>query len=356
LPPELGDFAIKLFGIKSKGNFFDPQKGESGKNILHMALPLEVMASESNLTIDEVITKLGQIVNILFKARAKRVHPAKDDKILVDWNGLTIAALARAGQVLGEQKFLKAAEKSADFILSQMRTDDDNLFHRYAKGEKAVLGFLDDYAFFVFGLIELYDACFDEKYLQVAVALTKKMVADFWDNQKGGFYFSSKKDDDEVPRIKLAYDGAIPSGNSVALYNLLRLARLTDEVTFEEYASKLLKSFSADIKGYPMGHSFMMSALNFALGPSFNVVLAGDLTAKDTQAMLAGLKKNYVPNLTIKLWRLDRANLPAQSAVDYSKIEGKATVYVCKDQTCMPPTNKIREMLEYIEIANEKKT
>ena len=352
LPSELADFATKLFEIKSEGNFFEPQKGKNCKNILHLAIPLEQMAAAFNMTINEVIAKLGQTVNILFKVREKRVHPLKDDKILVDWNGLTIASLARANQILGEQRFLKAAERSANFVLSQMRTDDNRLYHRYAKGEKAVLGFLDDYAFFVFGLIELYEACFDEKYLQASISLTKKMIEEFWDDKRGGFYLTSKNADSTIPRIKQTYDSAIPSGNSVALFNLLRLARLTSEISFEEYAEKLLKSFSYDIKGYPMGHTFMLSALNFALGPSVNVVLAGDLAGEDTQALLAALKKTYLPNMTIRFWRPDKANLFTESVVSYPKINGEATVYVCIDQTCMPPTNKIEEMLEYLKKAS----
>ncbi len=350
LPSDLGDFAVKLFDVKTEGNYFEPQKNREGKNILTLALPLEQIASESNSTVNEVIGKLGKTVNLLYKSREKRVHPAKDDKVIVDWNGLMIATLARASEVLGEQKFLNAAEKSANFILTQMRTDDGSLFHRYAKGEKAILGFLDDYAFFVFGLIELYETCFNEKYLQDSVALTKMMIEEFWDNKKGGFFFTSKNGDSTIPRIKQIYDGAIPSGNSIALYNLLRLASLTDEASFEEYANKLLKSFAADIKGYPMGHTFMLSALDFALGPSFNVVLAGELEAKDTQAMLAALRKNFSPNLTVKIARADSVNLSSQSMIGYSKIDEKATAYVCKEQMCLPPTNEIKKMLEYLHI------
>ena len=163
LPPEDADLAIKLFDIKPKGNYFDPTKGNDGKNILHLSKPLDQFALESNLSVDELIGKLGKITNILFGVREKRVHPAKDDKILVDWNGLMIAALARAGQVLGEQKYLEAASKAADFILKEMKTQEGKLYHRYVKGERAFLGFLDDYAFLVFGLIELYEAGFERK-------------------------------------------------------------------------------------------------------------------------------------------------------------------------------------------------
>jgi uncharacterized protein YyaL (SSP411 family) len=161
LPLQDADLAIKLFEVKPEGNYYEPPKGRNGKNILYFAKPLQQLASESNLTVDELIVKLGGIRNTLFKIREKRVKPAKDDKVLVDWNGLIIAALARASQVLGEQRYLQAAVKAADFTLNEMKTADGRLYHRYAKGEKAVLGFLDDYAYFVFGLLELYEACFE---------------------------------------------------------------------------------------------------------------------------------------------------------------------------------------------------
>ena len=137
------------------------------------------MATQSNLSVDQVIGKLAKITQLLYLAREKRVHPAKDDKVLIDWNGLMIAALAKASQVLGDEKYLQAAEKAADFILSEMQTSDHRLYHRYAKGEKAIDGFLDDYAFLVYGLIELYEAGFEEKYLQASVELTKVMIEEF---------------------------------------------------------------------------------------------------------------------------------------------------------------------------------
>ena len=183
-----------------------------------------------------------------------------------------------------------------------MKTENNGLYHRYAKGEKAVLGFLDDYAYLVFGLIELYEAGFDEKYLQLAIELTKTMIEQFWDNKNGGFFFTDKSADEEVPRLKQTYDGAMPSGNSVALYNLLRLARLSGESTFEDYAARLLKAFSEEVKGQPLGHTFMLVGLEFALGPNFNVVLVGDPADKDTVNMLAALRKNYLPNLTVTIW------------------------------------------------------
>jgi uncharacterized protein YyaL (SSP411 family) len=348
LPPELGDFAVRIFGVKPEGNYVEPPGGRNGKNILHIAVPLDQLADEINLTVDQVIGKLGKTVNHLFQAREKRVHPAKDDKVLVDWNGLMIAALSRAGEVFGEEKYIAAAEKASDFILSTMQTGDGKLYHRYAKGEKAVFGFLDDYAFLVFGLIQLYEANFNEKYLQASVDLAKKMLGEFWDSLNGGFYFTQKGSDETVPKIKQSYDGAAPSGNSVALLDLLRLARLTGEVSFEQYSDKLLRAFAADVKGYPMGHSFMLTGLDFTLGPSFSIVLVGEQSADDMKAMLAAIRKNYWPNLTVKLWTQANEQSAVALGLNYEKIEGKATAYVCRNQTCMPPTNKIEEMLEYL--------
>jgi uncharacterized protein len=343
---EDADLAIKMFGVKAEGNYFEPPNSKTGKNILHLAMPLEQVASESNLSIDELISKLGKITNLLFKIREKRVHPAKDDKVLVDWNGLMIAALARAYQVLGNKNYLQVATKAADFILKEMKTPEGKLFHRYVKGEKAVDGFLDDYAYLVFGLIELYESSFEEKYLHSSVELTKIMIEEFWDRENGGFFFTTKSADDSVPRLKQTYDGAVPSGNSVALYNLLRLARISGETGFEVYANKVLKVFSDEVNGQPLGHTFLLVGLEFAIGPTFNIVLVGDISDKNTISILTTLRKMYIPNLTLTLWTPEKKS--TIKGVVYEKINGKPTVYVCRDQTCMPPTNSIDKMLEML--------
>ena len=347
LPEQDADLAVKLFEVKSAGNYNEAPQSRNSKNIFHIALPLEQLASESNQTIDELIGRLGKIRNTLFLIREKRVHPAKDDKILVDWNGLTIAALARASQVLEEPKYLYAASKAADFILKHLKTKNNELYHRYVKGEKAIFGFLDDYAYLVFGLIELYEASFEQRYLQLSIELTKTIIEQFWDNKKGGFFLTDKTADEEVPRLKQTYDGAMPSGNSVALYNLLRLARLSGESIFEDYALRLLRAFSEEVKVQPLGRTFMLVGLEFALGPNHNVVLVGDPADKNTVNMLAALRKKYLPNLTLSLWTPEQAKANV-SGVVYEKIEGKTTAYVCRDQTCMPPTNSVEKMIELL--------
>jgi uncharacterized protein YyaL (SSP411 family) len=342
LPPEDAALAVMLFGIEAAGNFVEAGGRRSGSNILHWAKSLDEAARESQLTVDEFVLKLGRIVNTLFEARKTRVHPAKDDKVLADWNGLMIAALARASQVFGGKKYLQAAVKAADFVLEKMRSTNGTLLHRFAKGESAVEGFLDDYAFLAWGLIEVYEAGFDEMYLKAAVELTRAMVSRFWNEDDGGFYFTAKGGDAALTRMKEVYDGALPSGNSVALLNLLRLAVLTGDSVFEEKASRIVKTFADEVKRAPTGHAFMLIGVDFALGPAYSVILVGEPQEKNTLAMLGAFRKQFLPNLVVLLRKPDAAGL------GYEMVEGKATAYVCRGQTCMPATNSVVKMLELL--------
>ena len=342
LAPEDADLAVRLFDVKATGNYAEAIRKRNGANILHFAKPLEQLASESQLTLDELIVKLGKIQNLLFKARTQRVNPAKDDKILVDWNGLMIAALARASSVLGNPRYLQAAVKAADFILKEMRGENGTLYHRYAKGERAIEGFLDDYAFLVWGLVEIYEAGLEEAYLQAAVELTQAMISRFWDEKDGGFYFTAKDSEHVVPRRKQVYDGALPSGNSVALLNLARLALLTGDPVYEEMTSQILKVFSEDVKRSPAAHTFLLGGLDFVVGPAYNVILVGDQQEPDMQSTLDALKATYLPTVVVSLRPQGKPGL------GYEKLEGKATAYVCRGQTCMPPTNKKEKMLELL--------
>jgi uncharacterized protein YyaL (SSP411 family) len=345
LSPQDAELAVKIFDIKPEGNYYEPPKGRNGKNILHFAKPIQELSQENNLTMDQFIAKLGKIVSTLFQVREKRIRPSKDDKVLVDWNGSMIAALSRAGQIFGDAKYVGAAKKAADFLLKEMWTQNGKLYHRYAKGEKAVMGFLDDYANLALGVIELYEATFDETYLKAAVDLTKTMVTEFWDKENGGFFFTDTNAEETIPRLKQTYDGAAPSGNSIALLNLLRLARLSGDNSFEEYASKLIAAFSQEIKTQPLGHTYMLSGLDFALGPNYNVVLVGESKVEKTKSLQEALRKKYSPNLTVTLRK------PEPSVISgYEELEGKPTAYVCRNQTCMPPTNSIEKMLQYLDL------
>jgi hypothetical protein len=341
LSPADAELAVHIYGLRPEGNF----RGGNGKNILHIAEPLEELAPYKGLTLQELIDRLHSIRKTLFEARKKRIAPAIDDKVLTDWNGLMIAALAQTGSILGESAYLEAAEKTANFILNNMRKDNA-LYHRYSKGEIAIEGFLDDYAFLVYGLIRLYEATFEDRYLQAAADLAKTMATKFWDQKNGGFY-QTQTNETSLPRIKQLYDGATPSGNSVALQDLLWLSRLTNEAAYDSMAVEMTKTFAREVEGAPEAYTFFVSAFDFMIGPSYSVVVVGDLKQKDSADMLNAFKKHYLPTTTVALKHLNKADL------DYQQIDGKTTAYVCRDQTCLPPTNSLDLMLEQIGIKKE---
>lgn len=338
LPPADAELAVHIYGLRAEGNFLEAGR-QSGKNVLHLAEPLEELAPYEGLTLQELIDRLHSIRDKLFEARKKRVAPAIDDKVLADWNGLMIAALAKAGNVLQEPKYSNAATKATDFILTEM-FKDRVLYHRYAKGETAIEGFLDDYAFLVYGLIELYEATFEEKYLQSAADLTEIMVAKFWDNENGGFYQTSESS--TMPKMKQLYDGAIPSGNSVALYDLLWLGRLINEPRYDKMATQMSQTFAREVEGMPEAFTFFVSALDFQLGTSYSVIIVGESKEQSTQEILNQLRKHYLPTTTIALKH------PSKACAGYMQLDGNATAYVCQNQTCLPPTNSITQMLKQL--------
>jgi len=230
--------------------------------------------------VKEIESKIDSARFRLFEARERRIHPHKDDKILTDWNGLMIAALARGAQVLGDKAYSDAAEGAVEFLLIKLRKPDGRLLHRFREGEAGVAAHLDDYAFLVWGLIETYEATFDARFLKTALELNKDMIRHFWDQQGGGLYFTSDDAENLIVRNKEVYDGALPSGNAVAMLNLLRLGRFTGEADLEDRAFKLQRGFSQQVRQFPSGYTQFLSAVDFSLGSSHEVVISGALAQK----------------------------------------------------------------------------
>ncbi|KYK34175.1 MAG: thioredoxin [Theionarchaea archaeon DG-70-1] len=344
----VGQKVAKIFNVTGKGNFSEPGGTVTGKNILHIKKPLAALAEDMHISSEELNSKIEKARKILFEIREKRVHPGKDDKVLTDWNGLMIAALSRGAQILGNDTYKNAAQKAADFIIGNMM--DSRLYHRYRDGDIAVPGFLDDYAFFVWGLIELYETTFNVKYVKTAVTLTEYMVTHFWDDE-GGFYQTSDVSESILVRQKQSYDGASPSGNSVAALNLLRLAGMTGDTDLEEKASQIVCAFSNEVNQLPTSHAFLLTALDFAVGPSFEVAVVGDLHAEDTQEMVKALRKQFIPN-KVTVFRPDEEPGEITSLAPFTKdlttINGKATAYVCRNYICNLPTTDVQEMLEQL--------
>ena len=350
---EEADFVARVFNIEKDGNFAEQATGRrSGVNILHLRKTLGELAFDLNPSQQDLQTHLEAIRQKLFAYREKRVHPMKDDKILTDWNGLMIAALAKGAQAFDEPEYTEAACRAADFILGNMRKPDGRLLHRYRDGQAGVEANLDDYAFLVWGLIELYEAIFDARHLEVALELTRDMVRHFWDEDGGGLYLTPDDGESLFVRRKEIYDGAIPSGNSVAMLNLLRLGRMTATSDLEEKAARIGIAFSGSVKQLPSAHTQLMVALNFGIGPCYEVVIAGKAQAEDTKAMVKALRTRFLPNKVLLLNPGERKSSKITKIAEFTKnqssIDGRATAYVCMNYNCKLPTTDIDKMLQLL--------
>ncbi len=350
---EEADLFIRVFNVEKDGNFRDEATSqETGKNILHLRKPLKELASELKMPEQDIQMRVNKARKKLFAAREKRIHPYKDDKILTDWNGLMVAALAKGARAFDDPRYAEAAKGCVDFILKNMRDRGDRLFHRYREGEAAVMAYIDDYAFLTWGLLELYETTFDVSYIQAALDFNKVLFEHFWDEQGGGFYFTPDDGEDLIVRSKEVYDGAVPSGNSVAMLNLLRLGRMTANSDLEENAARIGRAFSSGVKQSPSGYTQLMVAVDFGIGPSYEVVLAGDSEADDTKAMLKSMRARFVPNKVVLLRPSEQESPDIIRVAPFTEgqtsIDGKATAYVCRDYVCKLPTTDADKMLELL--------
>ena len=344
------DLVTDIFQVEPGGNFREEATGEpASANILHLRKALHDLARELDIEEQALSQRVESARHKLFARRSQRPHPHKDDKILTDWNGLMIAALAKGAQALDRPDYAEAARSAADVILATMLTEDGRLLHRYRDGEAAIPAHIDDYAFLIWGLLELYEAIFEGRYLRTALSLNDVLLEHFWDDENGGFYVTADDAEALLVRQKEIYDGAAPSGNSVAMLNLLRLARLTANPDLEEKASAIGRVFSGQVKRAPMAFTQLMTAVDFAIGPSYEVVIAGHSQAEDTIAMLRTLRLPFIPNKVVILHPSGQEEATITPLASFIKqqtaIDGKATAYVCQNTACKLPTTNASEML-----------
>ena len=336
---------IRTFGVEKSGNVTaDPLGVFRGKNILHVVHSPGEVAQHLGLSEEIAASSLREASKKLFRARESRPRPHLDDKILTSWNGLMISAFARAYQVLEDPRYLEAAERCASFLLSNLRDQaSGGLLHRFRDGESRFDGSLEDYAFFVSALIDLYEADFDIRWLTEAVALTKIQNHLFYDEVDGGFFDTSGLDESILARTKDWYDGAEPSGNAMAVLNLLRLAQFMNDRDLEERARATLSHFSERILAAAQATPQMLVALDFSLSKPSQVIVAGGRANNDTKALLQAVHSKFLPNKILIL--ADGAR--GQEALSQSnpflgtlrKLDGRATAYVCENYACQLPTS-----------------
>jgi uncharacterized protein YyaL (SSP411 family) len=357
LKEDVASIFMQVYNIHEEGNFEDEATREkTGLNIPHLSESVNVDVDPKQMTRQELEILLGEARTKLFIRRAGRVRPSLDDKILTDWNGFMIAALAKAAVVLDDKKFIEVAEKALTFILETMTDEKEGLFHRYKDGDVAIGAFLDDYAYLVWALLEMYEASFKPEYLEQAKNLTLDLIENFWDEKDGGFFFTGTHSEKLLVRKKDAYDGAMPSGNSVAALNLVRLARFLGDPKLEEKAAETIKAFSGIVPRAPSGFSMMLTALEFAQGESYEIVIAGDPDQPDTQKMLDTIREHYIPNKVILLkgtkHQSEEVSRLAPFAKFHDTVGGKATAHVCIDYNCKLPTTDTEHLLKLLGIGS----
>jgi uncharacterized protein YyaL (SSP411 family) len=330
--------AAKYFGITKEGNFVDhshPQPLRE-QNVLSVKSP--PIAGEDEFYLESAI-------RIMRAVRLGRVRPHLDDKILASWNGLMLGAFARASAVLNEPKYRAAAEKNLRFIREKLWDEKSKtLFHRWRDGERDSVQLLEAHAFLLSGVIELYEAMLEPEHLDFAIELTDMMLAKFFDSENGGFWQSAADSKDLILRVKDDYDGAEPSGNSVAALSLLKLGAISGRKNFTEAAEKTLRLFASRLQQFPQAMPFMLHALDFSLQEPKRVAIVGKSDSERFQELLRAAHSVYQPNKIVSgnsgAVKEFAKTLPAKN---------EATVYLCTGNSCQPPTDeasKVKELLK----------
>lgn len=338
LGPETGQLFCAAYNISEQGNF-------EGKNIPNLiGSDLQQVANYHNTDPGLFKQRLESARSQLFARREKRVHPHRDDKVLTAWNALLVAALAIAARSLAAADYLERAEAAYTFIENNLYRSG-RLLARWRQGEAKHLAYIDDYAFLLWAANELHAASENLSWLEKGKKIARQMRELFWDEDAGGFFFTGHDGEKLIHRPKESSDGALPSGNSVAARELIRLARLTGEPEYEKLADAILAAFAGPIKEYPAGHAFMLQALQLASAPSQEAVLVGGLDQAATKEFLKAVRRKFLPELSLLV--ADGPEAFAKTAPFAAAIEPAkgATVYICRDRACGPPEKDLTRAL-----------
>jgi len=343
----------RMLNLDPGGNYIEEATGDkTGANILYQDQSLIQWARELDMEASQLCHQWTQIREKLFTSRNRRPRPLKDDKILTSWNGLMISALALGARILNIPRYACASEQAAHFILTRLRDENGRLLHRFRDNETGICANANDYAFFIAGLIQLYQTSFDPFYLKQAVQLQHQMTTDFEDTENGGFFLTSAQSPDLPVRPKELYDGALPSANSVSLSNLLHLSRLTGEPGWEEKAHALIHTFSGTIQANPSQYTYFLLGLDFALNPGMEIVIAGEPDAIDTQQMLTLLNRHFIPRKVVLLKSKRHGSHLAQIAPYTGSLSAQgenATAFVCRQFSCHQPTTDAAKLLSLLQ-------
>ena len=349
---EDADFIIKLFNLEDSGNWIDPvHAGKNGTNIFNIKLTFDEVALEDELTKETADKKMSNASKILFETRDKRNHPYKDDKILTDWNSLMISAFAKAAQVFDNKEYTDIAESAVNFILEKLALRDGRLLHRYRNGNSDIDGNINDYAFFIAALLDLYESTFAVEYLSKAIEFQNVMNEYFWDEKKSGFFFTASDIEQLLVRQKEIYDGAIPSGNSVSFLNLIRLQHFTGNIVYGMKADAMIKIFSQVITAMPSAYTNFLSGLDYYFGSSNEILLVGsnDSELKNYSKLI---QEKFIPNKTILMKNRKNAEIISsisEFTAPYPITDNHDFVYICENFSCQLPISSKVDLIKKLE-------
>lgn len=347
----------KIYNIYSNGNYKEEIAGHgAGGNIIYLKDSLSNIAKDVGKSKEELIKIISQSNLKLFKEREKRVHPFKDKKVMVDWNSLAISSICDYIKSTNDVSYLKIAKKCEKFINDNC-INNNNISHLVDKNPSTQEGFLDDYAFYIKSLLDLYQITFNNDYLIKAIDLTNSTIQLFYSESKNAFYFTHTDNNDVIVRKIEFYDGAIPSGNSIMLMNLLVLNKIIANETYKNIAVKMLDSFYSLVKKSPTSFSQFLIAAQFAYGNDFEVVIVGEKTESNIQKVNNLINSEFNTNITT-IWKIDD-NDKINEIASYTKmmyqLDDKLTFYVCKNYSCENPTNDLNLIKKYLEIKDKEK-
>jgi uncharacterized protein YyaL (SSP411 family) len=342
LGEEDGELFCHYFAVTDTGNF-------EGQNVLSVPRDIDVVAHLANVPIEKLEAAITRGRHRLLAVRERRVHPARDDKVIVSWNGLMLASFAEAARVLEKERYREIAIRNAEFLLGEMR-DDGQLYRVYAAGQAKVRAYLEDYACLSHGLLSLYEATFDERWFDAARSLADEMIPRFKDSLGAGFY-DSDGTEPLLTRPRSWDDGALPSGNSMAAHVLLHLAALTGESAYEKLAEGILAAMSATVAQHPLSFGHLLAAFNFYLSPPEEIAIVGDPSDDDTQELLRVVYGTYRPSKVVAVGlpaQNDSATIPLLAG--RSQLEQRATAYVCRRFACQQPVNTPQELAAQLHV------
>jgi uncharacterized protein YyaL (SSP411 family) len=336
----IGEEEARLFcayyNVTAGGNF-------EGKNILNVTRSVDAVAGAEKVFVDRLQSALDRGRKTLFEIRERRIKPDRDEKILTAWNGLMLASFAEASAILERDDYAEVGRRNARFVLQNLRRDG-LLLRTYKDGQAKLNGYLEDYAFFIDGLLNLFEATGEFEWFEGAVNLARKMIDEFWDEKDGGFFFTGRSHEELIVRSKDYFDNATPSGNSVAADVLVRLGLLTGEADYVRRAVTVFRLIAKPIQSYPSAFGRALSALDFHLSAPKEIVILGEREAPDTKALKIEVWKNFLPNKVVVQASPSATRQAIPLLEGRSFVDNRATAFVCEQYTCKRPVTEPEDL------------